>query len=36
MPNFSGSVDAGQVISLVAYIKSLSKQSADTRQGASP
>jgi cytochrome c oxidase subunit 2 len=36
MPNFSGSVDAGQVVSLVAYIKSLSKQSTDTRQGASP
>ncbi|WP_407168753.1 cytochrome c oxidase subunit II [Bradyrhizobium sp. ORS 111] len=36
MPNFSGSVTPGQVISLVAYIKSLSGQSTDTGQGAPP
>ncbi|MBV9457803.1 MAG: cytochrome c oxidase subunit II [Bradyrhizobium sp.] len=36
MPNFSGFVSQGQIISLVAYIKSLGKQSADTGQGALP
>ena len=36
MPNFSGSVTPGQVISLVAYIKSLSRQSTNTGQGAPP
>ncbi len=34
MPNFSNSVSAGDVMSLVAYIKSLSR--ADAAQGASP
>ena len=36
MPNFTGSVTPGQVISLVAYIKSLSGPSTNTVQGASP
>jgi cytochrome c oxidase subunit II len=31
MPNFSGSLNEGQVISLVAYIKSLGRQSAGSR-----
>jgi len=36
MPNFSGSVSAGQVTALVAYIKSLGTRSAENREGASP
>jgi hypothetical protein len=36
MPNFTGSVTPGQVISLVAYIKSLGRQSTAAGQGASP
>lgn len=36
MPNFSGSVKPGQVVSLVAYIKSLSSQSTDTSHGDAP
>jgi len=36
MPNFSGSVNQGQVVSLVAYIKSLATQSTETRQGVQP
>lgn len=36
MPNFTSSVTPGQVISLVAYIKSLSGQPADRAQGDSP
>jgi cytochrome c oxidase subunit 2 len=36
MPNFSGTVSPGQVVSLVAYIKSLSVRSTETGQGASP
>lgn len=35
MPNFKDSVTPGQVISLIAYIKSLSKQSADKGQRSS-
>jgi cytochrome c oxidase subunit 2 len=35
MPNFSGSVTPGQVIQLVAYIKSLSAQSPTSGQGGS-
>ncbi|MCA6124421.1 cytochrome c oxidase subunit II [Bradyrhizobium sp. WSM 1704] len=33
MPNFSGSVTPGQVVQLVAYIKSLTTQSTGTTQG---
>jgi cytochrome c oxidase subunit II len=36
MPNFTGSATPGQVISLVAYIKSLGRQSTVAGQGASP
>ncbi len=36
MPNFSGSVSPGQVVSLVAYIKSLTTQSGTAGQGATP
>ncbi len=36
MPNFTGSVLPGQVVQLVAYIKSLTAQSAGIGQGASP
>ena len=36
MPNFSGSVTAGQVVSLVAYIKSLTTQATDTSHGDAP
>jgi cytochrome c oxidase subunit 2 len=35
MPNFSGSVTPGQVIQLLAYIKSLSTQPTTVRQGVS-
>jgi cytochrome c oxidase subunit 2 len=36
MPNFSGSVSPGQIVSLVAYIKSLAMQSTGVGQGATP
>jgi cytochrome c oxidase subunit 2 len=36
MPDFSGTVSPGQVVSLVAYIKSLSVRSTETGQGATP
>jgi cytochrome c oxidase subunit 2 len=34
MPDFSGTVDEGQVVELIAYLKSLSTDQNDTTQGA--
>jgi cytochrome c oxidase subunit II len=35
MPNFSGSVSEGQIVALVAYLKSLATQASDGAEGAS-